>query len=339
MGRRVSRFCVTALISLSCTCITASILWAAPATYYKDKTISIIVGYGPGGGYDRMARILAKHLPKYIPGKPVVLVENMPGADSMIAANHLFRVAKPDGCIIGTFNRGLVYAQLLNAQGVRFDLLKYAWIGSAAVEATVFALRTDLPYKSFNDVLKAPSPLMLGSTGPADSTGQFPLLLKEFFNMKMKMINYPSSSDVFLAIERKELDGKGASFSSIKPMIDRGVVRPLLRGRVAEKGMENLPVDEELAKDGRAKAILSMRSAPDKIGRPYVAPPGTPPEAMKILREAFEKTAKDPEVQKDAEKVMMSLDYLPADETVEVVRSLLGQPPDLVKEFSKFIKF
>jgi tripartite-type tricarboxylate transporter receptor subunit TctC len=331
--------CVTALLYVLFFSMTESAIWAAPSIYYKDKTITIIVGYGPGGGYDRMARILAKHLPKYIPGKPVVLVENMPGADSIIAANHLFKLAKPDGCTIGTFNRGLVYAQLLNAPGVRFDLLKYAWIGSAAVEATVFTLRSDLPYKSFNDVLKAPSPVMLGSTGPADSTGQFPLLLKEFFNMKMKMINYPSSSDVFLAIERKELDGKGASFSSIRPLIDRGVVRPLLRGRVAEKGIESLPVDEDLTKDSKAKALLSMRSAPDKIGRPYAAPPGTPPEAIKILRDAFEKTSKDPEVQKDAEKVMMSLEYLPADETVEVVRTLLSQPAELVKEFSKFIKF
>ena len=324
---------------LLCAFIGSRELSAAQAPYYKDKVITIVVGYGPGGGYDKMARLLAKHLPNHIPGKPTLLVENMPGADSIIAANHLYKVAKPDGFTIGTFNRGLVYAQLLNAQGVKFDLLKYAWIGSAAVEATVFTLRSDLPYKTFNEAVKAPSPIILGSTGPADSTGQFPLLLKEFFNIKMKMINYPSSSDVFLAIERKEVDGKGASYSSIKPLIDRGVVRLLLRGRVSEKGIETLPVDEELTTDKKAKALLAMRSAPDRIGRPYAAPPGTPPEVMKILRDAFQGVVRDPEMLKDAEKNMMSIDYVSADETLKVVKELLGQPQDLVKEFNKFIKF
>ena len=216
MRMRYTRIWLLPMSFFLCMFIGAKDLSAAPAPYFKDKTITIVVGYGPGGGYDRMARILAKHLPRHIPGNPVVLVESMPGADSIIAANHLYNKAKPDGLTLGTFNRGLIYAQLLNAQGVRFDLTKFAWIGSPAVEATVLTVRTDLPYKNFTDVTKAPSPVIMGSTGPADSTGQLPLLLKEFFNIKMKMVNYPSSSDVMLAIERKEIDGKGASYSSIK---------------------------------------------------------------------------------------------------------------------------
>ena len=118
-------------------------LLAAP--FYEGKVITIIVGYGPGGGYDRIARILAKNLSKFIPGKPTVLVQNMPGADSMIAANYLYRIAKPDGLTIGAFNRGLVFAQLLKGEGVKFDLTKFAWIGSAAIESTVLVLRADLP--------------------------------------------------------------------------------------------------------------------------------------------------------------------------------------------------
>ena len=155
----------------------------------------------------------------------------------------------------------------------------------------------------------------------------------------MKMVNYPSSADVMLAIERKEIDGKGASYSSIRPLIDRGVVRPTLRGRVSEKGVENLPIDEDLVSDKKAKALLAMRSAPDRIGRPYVAPPGTSPEVMKILRSAFSGVSKDPELLKDAEKTMVSIEYVPADETLKIVKELLGQPEDLVKEFNKFIKF
>ncbi len=312
---------------------------AAAAPYYEGKTITIIVGYGPGGGYDRVARLLAKHLPKHIPGKPTVLVENMPGADSMIATNHIYNIAKPDGLTIGTFNRGMAFAQLLKAQGVRFDITKFAWIGSAAVESATFAIRTDLPYKTFAEAQKAKSPLMVGSTGPADSNGQFSLLLKEYLGLPMKMINYPSGADVQLAIERKELDGMSRSYSSLKQLIERNVLRPLIRCNVAVPENEKLPVDESLAPNSTAKTVMSMRSAPDRVGRPYVAPLKTAPDVVKILREAFAKVEKDPELLQDAAKMMEDIKYVPPDEVLKVLNFLLGQPPDMVKEFSKFIKF
>lgn len=117
----------------------------AAKPYYEGKVINIVVGYSPGGGYDRLTRVLAKHLPRFIPGKPTVLVQNMPGAATVVAANYLYNVAKPDGLTIGILNRGIPFAQLLKAQGVKFDLTKYAWIGSAAIETTTLALRTDRP--------------------------------------------------------------------------------------------------------------------------------------------------------------------------------------------------
>ncbi len=329
-------WCVFAFTMLA---IVAHPLQVRAAPYYEGKVINIIVGYGAGGGYDRLARLLAKHLPRYIPGNPTILVQNMPGADSIIAANHLFTVAKPDGLTIGTFNRGLPYAQLLKAKGVKFDMMKFQWIGAGAVEGTVLAIRTDLPYKTFDDCLKAKSPLILGSTGPADSSGQFPILLKEYAGLNCKTINYPSSADVMLAVERKELDGRGASYSSIKPFIDRGLVRAVVRGSVAERGMENLPVDENLTSDKTGKTVMAMRSAPDRIGRPYVAPPGTPPEVMKILRDAFAAVEKDPELQKDAAKNQMQAEYINAPDTMKILKELLSQPPGMVKELGKFIKF
>src|SRR4030042_3483351 len=138
------------------------------AQYYEGKRMIIIVGYGPGGGYDRLARLLAKHLPKYIPGKPSIIVENMPGADSMIAANHLYNIAKPDGLTIGTFTRGLPFAQLTKVDGVKYDLTKYSWIGSSAVEAIILVIRADLPYKTFHDLQKTRAPIPMGGTGAAD---------------------------------------------------------------------------------------------------------------------------------------------------------------------------
>ena len=312
-------------------------LLAAP--FYEGKVITIIVGYGPGGGYDRIARILAKNLSKFIPGKPTVLVQNMPGADSMIAANYLYRIAKPDGLTIGAFNRGLVFAQLLKGEGVKFDLTKFAWIGSAAIESTVLVLRADLPYKTIEDVAKAKSAVVLGSTGPADSSGQFPLFLKELLGYNFKDVIYPSGNDIMLAIERKEVDGRGMTYSSAKIYIARGLVVPVLRGRVMEKGIEKLPMDEDLAREARAKTLMAMRSAPDSMGRPYVAPPGTPEATMKVLRDAFAKVAKDPAALEDARKNMLGLEYVPAQEVQKVLQYLLNQPPDIVKEFGKYVKF
>ena len=142
-----------------------------------------------------------------------------------------------------------------------------------------------------------------------------------------------------LAIERKEADGRAGSYSSLKPFIERGLVRPVIRGRVVESGIENLPVDEDLTKDPKGKAIMAMRSAGDLMGRPFVAPPGSPPEAMAILREAFSKVAKDPELRQEAEKFMMTVEYVPAEECLKVVNFVLSQPDDIAREFSKYIKF
>ena len=311
--------------------------FAAP--FYEGKVITIVVGYGPGGGYDRVARLLAKHLPRYIPGKPTVLVQNMPGADSMIAANYLFKIAKPDGLTIGTFNRGLVFAQLLKAEGMKFDLTKFAWIGSAAIESTVLVLRADLPYKTIEDVAKTKSQIVLGCTGPADSSGQFPLFLKEFAGYNFKFVTYPSSADVMLAIERKELDGRGSTYSSARPFIDRGLVVPLVRGRVVEAGIEKLPMDENLVKGAKEKTLMAMRSAPDSMGRPYVAPPGTPAAAMNVLKDAFARVVKDPLIQDDAKKNKMSVEYVNDKEVQKLLQYLLNQPPDIVNEFAKYIKF
>src|SRR5919108_1620445 len=133
---------------------------------YAGKTVTIIVGYKAGGGYDATARLLARHLPKHLAGSPTVIVQNMPGANSIIAANHMYNVAKPDGLTIGTFNRNLPIAQLTKVEGVKFDVTKFQWVGSAANESTILAIRSDLPYKTFDELRKAKQTVVIGSTGP-----------------------------------------------------------------------------------------------------------------------------------------------------------------------------
>lgn len=333
-------------IGLSLAVLFAAMLFAvtpgrshAAAPLYEGKTLTIVVGYKPGGGYDRYARLYAKHLPKHIPGSPAVIIQNMPGANSIIGANHVYSVAKPDGLTIGTFNNALTTAQLTKVEGVKFDLTRFAWIGSVASDAVIMVIRSDLPYKTVDDLRKAKE-IVIGTTGPGSSTHDFPSILKEFTGLNLKLVSgYSSSADVMLAIERKEVDGRAGSYDSIKPFIDRGLVRPVIRSRISAPGIEKLPVDEALTTSAKGKAIMAVNSAPTTIYRPYVAPPGTPADLMKILRDAFAKASKDKELLAEAEKGKMTIDFTPADEALKVVREVLSQPPELAQEIGKYIKF
>jgi len=318
-------------------------LAAAPmvmAQSFAGKTVTIIVGYKPGGGYDATARMLARHLPKHIPGRPTVIVQNMPGANSVIAANHVYNVAKPDGLTIGTFNRNLPIAQLTGVDGVKYDITKFAWIGSAANESTILAIRADLPYKNFEELRKAKETVVIGSTGPGANTHDFPLLLKDLVGVNLKIVSgYSSSADIMLAVERKEVDGRAGSFTSLRPFIERGVVRPIVRARSTEPGIDKLPVDESFAPNPRAKAIMALRSAPELVARPYVMPPKTPAEIVKAMREAFARTIDDPELVAEGKKSKIDLEYMPGDQAQKILADVMNQPKDLVAEFAKYIKF
>jgi tripartite-type tricarboxylate transporter receptor subunit TctC len=336
MKQKPFMFMVVVFITLAL--IYPAVLPAAP--YYEGKVITMTVGSGPGGGYDRMARIFAKHLPKYIPGKPTIIIENMEGATSIIAANYIYNIAKPDGLTIGIVNRGLPFAQLMKTEGVKFDLTKFAWIGSPSVESNVLTVRADTPYKSVEDLRNAKIPIKFGAGGVASSSTHFPLLLKAFAGIKnILMVQYRSSSEVALAIERKEVDGKATSFASFRTQIENGSYRPLIRGRVIEPGIEKLPVDEDLTNDPIGKKLMALRSGPDRIGRPVIAPPKTPDKYMNILRDAFTKACKDPEVAAMADKLEMRVEYVPPDECLKILKDIFSQPDNIVKEFSKYIKF
>jgi tripartite-type tricarboxylate transporter receptor subunit TctC len=228
---------------------------------------------------------------------------------------------------------------LTKLEGIKFDILKYAWIGSTAVESTVLVIRTDLPYKNFDDILKAKDPLMIGTTGAGDVASHFNTLLKAYAGLNMKLITYPSSADAILAIERKEVDARTGSYSSVKPFIDRGLVRAVVRGRVAEKGTEQLPVNEDFATDKKGKAVMYMFSAADLIGRPFVCPPGTPTAQMNILADGFAKLANDPQMIEDSRKTSMGIQYTSGKDILKVINSVFNQPKDIIAEFSKHVAF
>jgi len=301
--------------------------------------VTIVVGYAPGGGYDRMARMIARFLPKYLPGSPTTIVQNMPGANSIVAANSVY-TARPDSLTVGAFNRNLVVGQLVKVEGMRFDMRRFSWIGSMASETTVLAIRSDLPYRQPADLRRADPALIIGATGPGANTYDFPLLLKALAGFNLRIISgYPSSSDIMLAVERREVDGRAGSYSSLKPFIDRGLVRPVIRARASIPIIRSLPVDEDLVNNARAKAVMRLRSTPEEIGRPYVMPPGTPPEVLRAFREAFKKISEDREFLAEAERAGFEIEFISGDQALQIVDDVLGASPDVVKIFSQFFKF
>jgi tripartite-type tricarboxylate transporter receptor subunit TctC len=311
----------------------------AAAPFYEDKVLTIIVGFAAGTGYDQITRVVAKTLPKYLPGKPSIVIQNMDGASSMIAANHVYNRVKPDGLTLFSTHRGLAFMQLLKVDGVKFDMQKFAYIGSVAAETVVLCLRTTLPYKTFDELKKSNKVVYIGGPGPGTITTQMANLSKDYLGLNVKYIEYRNTPEIILAMEQKELDGVWLAYNSAKPYLERGQVRLLVRARVSQKGIEHLPVTEDLTPDPMGKTILAMLGRTGVMGRLFLAPPGTPANVMAILKEAFAKTLKDPELQADAAKASVELEYISDEECHKLMDFMFSQPPEVLKVFGKYVKY
>lgn len=310
----------------------------AQAPFYQGKTITIAIG--GGGAINVSARIIANHLGKHIPGKPNIIVQEMPGGAHLLAANHAFSVAKPDGLTLLALNSAVGIAQLMKVEAVRFDLRKFGWLGSTGADGVVVAIWADLPYKTFDEFRKSGQELVVGTTGPGSNAHDLPLLLSEFAGAKFKLVSgYPANSDVLLALERKEVDVWTATATKVKLAVDRGSVRGIVRNRVPYPGFENLPVDEELATSARGKTIMGVRSAPSAIGRAFAVTPGTPADRVKLLQEAFAQAMKDPEMLAEATRIKVPFDYISPEAIAKSIADLVNQPPEIQQEMVKYIRF
>lgn len=329
-------FLVAAALAIS---IFASGQASAQSSFYEGKTVSVIIG-ATGGSLELAARIVTRHLGKYIPGHPNVVLQNMPGAAHLVATNHVYTVAKPDGLTVLAANPSVGIAQLTKVDAVRFDLRKFAWLGSSGADGVAMAIRPDLPYKTWQDFKKADREIVVGTTGPGSNAHDFPLFLKEFAGAKFKLVSgYKANADILLALERKEVDGWAAFATTIKLAAERGAVRPIVRGRVAIRGFESLPVDEDLATTPLGKAMMGIRAAPLAIGRAFALPPGTPADRVAMLRDAFAKTVKDPEFVAEAKKAKIDIGYISSEEVAKLFTGMLEQPPEVQKELVKYLKF
>lgn len=315
------------------------------AAFYEGKTVSVIVGTSPGGGYDGYSRLLARHIGRHIPGNPNVVVKNMPGAGGLVAANHLYTAAPKDGTVFGTFPRGITMTPLMDHDdAVEFEAPLFNWIGSLNKAVSVCVTWHESAVKKWEDLRG--SQLVLGAAGgPRTGDYMFPAVLNKMLDAKLKVISgYPGSSELVLAIERGEVDGRcGWSWSSLKSRkadwVRDGKVNVLLQLALEKHpDLPNVPLVMDLAETDEQRGVLKLIFARQSMGRPFAAPPGVPEDRVRALRAAFEAAVKDPAFLADAKKSRLEINTMPGEAVNALLRSVYATPEEFVVKAREAVK-
>ena len=317
----------------------------AQAKFFEGKTVRIVVGFSAGGGYDTYSRAIGRHLGRHIPGKPSVIVENMPGAGSLIAANHLYKIAKPDGLTIGNFAGGLVLGQVLGQPGIEFDARKFPWLGVPTRETCVCALTRASGVTSIDAWMGAKAPVKLGGTGVGATTDDVPRVLAATLGLPIQLVRgYKGTAEIRLAAESGELAGGCWQWESIKSTwrqgLDSGDVAIILQ--VSTKPLPDLPrvpTTASLARTDEARQLINAGiMIPSEITRIYGLPPGTPADRVQTLRAAFAETMRDPEFLNDAKRSKLEIDPLGGEDLERAVQQLFKLDPTVVAKLKGILK-
>jgi tripartite-type tricarboxylate transporter receptor subunit TctC len=335
---RVRLLAVLSLVSLT----AASAAVAQTADPFAGKTVQMIIGFGPGGGYDLWGRTVARHIGKHLPGKPNVVPQNMPGAGSYVAASHIYNVAPKDGTVLGIIARDAALGPLSGAPGARFDATRLSWIGSPAKETNVCIAYHTAPVKTARDLFQ--KQLILGDTGPGTGTRSYPRVLNELLGTKFKLVGgFPSSADVFLAMERGEVEGICESLDSVKnrrpEWIPQKTVAVLLQGGAQPNPeLKDVPFVLDLARSEEQKQAIAYLYAGQGIGRPFVAPPDLPPERLRMLREAFNATMKDAEFIAEVQARKLELEPEDGEHLAALIHKIYATPKPIIDKVGSLIR-
>jgi tripartite-type tricarboxylate transporter receptor subunit TctC len=309
----------------------------AVADFYRGRTVSLIVGYSVGGGYDTYARILARHIGRHIPGNPTVVVQNMPGAGSLKAANFIYNVAAKDGTVIGTFGRGIAMEPLIGTSPAQFDATKFLWLGSGTNEAAVVVTWQPRQIATWADMTT--KPFTVGGEGSGSDPDVYALMLKNVFGVKLKLISgYPGTAEMALAIERGEVDGRASwswsSLKSVKPdwIADKKVNLPVQLNLTKSADLPGVPLIGDFATTDRQRQIIKLVVSRQLMGRPFMAPPGIPADRQAALRKAFAETMTDPEFLNEAKARAQEVDPVSGPELDKLLAELYATPKDVVAE-------
>jgi tripartite-type tricarboxylate transporter receptor subunit TctC len=332
------------------TIVAAALAFAAspasaqtPAEFYKGRNVELDIGYSAGGAYDLYARTIARHLGKHIPGNPTIVPKNIEGAGSLRLANLLYNVAPKDGSTFGTIGRGTGFDPLLGSKGAQFQADKFTWIGSANNEVSVCVAWKGSGINKFEDLFT--KELVVGGTGQAADTDQFPAVLNGVLGTKFKIVTgYPGGNDVTLAMERGEVKGRcGWSWSSVlathKRWVDDKSITILVQLSLQKHpDLPDVPLIMDYAKTEDQQRMFRLVFARQVMGRPFVAPPGVPKDRADALRKAFLETLKDPEFVAETKRADLEINPVSGEDVEKLVQELYATPKSLTSKVAEFIR-
>jgi len=321
----------------------------AQTPFYQGKTITIVVGTKAGDVYDLYPRMLAPYLTKHIAGNPNVIIQNVAGAASLIAANQVYSVSKPDGLTLGAIYPALYFEQLVKRPEVKFDWTKFNWIGSTVTSNQLMYMRADTPYKSIEDIHRASTPPKCGATGVTSTGYYLPKLLDEAIGTKFDIVSgYQAGQDIDLAVERGEIQCRAFTITAYfarEPFISwrkKNFVRVLFQTGTKRDGrLKEVPTIYELMDKYKTseniRRLAKVVLASGDFGRPIVAPPGVPADRIKILRDAFDKSVNDPTLLAEAEKRQLEMDPESGAELESLAKEVMVASPDVVERMKKIL--
>jgi tripartite-type tricarboxylate transporter receptor subunit TctC len=311
--------------------------------FYRGRTLTMLISYSVGGGYDLYARVLARYLGRHIPGNPTVVPENMPGAGGLRASNYLYTAAPKDGSVIGTFSRSIPTMPLVTPTAVSFDGRKFSWIGSMSSDTSMCLTGAKSKVKTFQDMLTMP--VVMGGQFAAADSDIYAHLYQNIFGAKIKLVSgYPGTNEIVLAMERGEVDGIcGLSWGTIKvahpEWLKEKTVNLLVQAALQKNPeLPDVPLALDLINDAEKKQILFIHFAPQSIGRPFAAPPGIPEDRKEALIKAFDETLKDPDLLAEAEREKMEITApMTGHQIDQLLAKLYAIPADVVAKAAKAI--
>lgn len=322
----------------------------AQNSFYQGKTITVIAAASAGSAYDLYARLMAQFMGKHIPGNPSFIVQNMTGAGSIIGANYLYNVSKPDGLTIGAIQPSIYFNQLMKQKEVKYDWAKFSWIGSSDRSDYLLYMRADLPYKTLADVRKAKEPPKCGSTGAGTSGSYMPKLLEEVLGTKFTIVaGYQGGGEIDLAVERGELHCRSftiQAYHSREPYHTwrkKNFARILMQtGPTRDPRIADTPTLRELMDEYKTpendRRLVPMVLAANDFGRPIVAPPGLPADRLKTLRQAFLNTMKDPDLLTEAKRKNFDITPTSGEELANLARQVMAQSPEIIDRAKRLME-
>ncbi len=333
------------LTAIGIFALVPSVVQATTHEFYKGKTIRLIVGLSAGGGYDVYSRAIARHMGKHIPGNPVIIVDNMTGAGSVISANYLYRVAKPDGLTIGHFLGGLFLQQLLGKPGIEFDPLKFEYLGVPAQDHFLIVVSKATGITDVEQWIASKRMVTMGGVTPGGGTDDIPKILQVTIGLPIRLVSgYKGTADIRLAFNSGEVSGVSNSWESLKVTwrkeYESGDAVIVLQAAIkSHTDLPKIPVAIDLAKTDEAKQLIQtvVRVHGPSV-RPYVLTPGTPKERVQLLRKAFADTMKDPEFLEEAKKAKLDINHLNGEELEENIREIFKIETGLKGKLKEILK-